>query len=249
MIDDKYLALMHQELDGEITSAEKTALDQYLAGNAEAAQYYKDLKAVISNLEEMPLEAAPSGLKDKIMDGLPVETYQKADNELKMPAASDIWRTGWVFAAGLAAGLFAWGVFGNLFPVDDRNRQLQGNLPGAQAEQGLSGSQLAIDLPQVRGFAQLEQRGEARILSLYLDGEGTVEVTAFNPDGATMRHFAQEQGADLQLSSQGGKVHFFHQGRNQYILSFDSESRMEKGVELTLHLDGKVAFRQTVPVN
>ena len=246
MIDDKFLTLMHKALDNQINDIEKNALDNYLAGNEEARQYYQDLQSVVSNLEEMPLEQAPAGLKSNIMDNLDGGAHRPAANELKMPGP-DTWRTVWVFAAGLAAGLFTWGLFGNLFPINGQHQQLRGSLPVEQYDQLNGRFELPIEHPQVAGFARLDDRGNACVLSLYLDSETLLEVLVTAGSEASLRHFAQDKGAKLQLSFDAGQARFFHQGQNQYVLSLDNVALPNDKVELVLRSDDEDIFRQLLP--
>ena len=66
-IDPKYVELMHADIDGEISSADKAALAEFVAKDPAARALHADLLAVHESLNSLPELDSPPHLKHTIM--------------------------------------------------------------------------------------------------------------------------------------------------------------------------------------
>ncbi len=83
MDENKYLELIHRDLDGELSAEESAALRNYLDGNAEARRLHEELKDLNSTLGRAEEFAPPSSLRTDIMNALPEGRYAPAVAEKK----------------------------------------------------------------------------------------------------------------------------------------------------------------------
>lgn len=70
MISDKILELIHKEIDGDITSAEKDKIHVYLKDNPEAEEQYKQLLMTVNAVEKLENIDPGVELKDHIMNSI-----------------------------------------------------------------------------------------------------------------------------------------------------------------------------------
>ena len=76
MIPEKTIELIHKEIDGELTSNEKSSLQDLLKNDPEAQKLYDNLMSTAGHLEKMPDIDPPPDLKEGIMAGLDENLYR-----------------------------------------------------------------------------------------------------------------------------------------------------------------------------
>ena len=67
MIDQEYIDLMNQELDGENTASGSRKLAEYLATHPAAREYFGELQDALQIFQKVPLIDPPRGLLDAVM--------------------------------------------------------------------------------------------------------------------------------------------------------------------------------------
>ncbi|WP_442602761.1 zf-HC2 domain-containing protein [Paenibacillus sp. KN14-4R] len=84
------LPLMHEVLDGDATAAQARELRQHIQTCEDCAKRYKALETTEALVHSMPFMAAPSGLMEQIMSGLPPERKRNSWTQWirKHPAVS-----------------------------------------------------------------------------------------------------------------------------------------------------------------
>jgi len=144
MIDERYIELMNDEIDGRNTPAQSEVLRSYLESDPQARRYFAEFEKSTRLLAENEEVAPPADMPQHIMD-LIAESDARKQTSRAWPA-SRAWpesreparrrRFGsflrpapaWAFAAGLALGLFALTAFNILWHGAPSPQQLRGDL-------------------------------------------------------------------------------------------------------------------------
>ncbi len=108
-MEDRYLQLIHQELDGVNSPEEHAALGAYLEAHPEARQLYDELAALSDRLKGVPMEEAPADLTYRVMTAIARPQKSPAAARSWLPSVlEDLrawkWRYALSFSAGLAMG-------------------------------------------------------------------------------------------------------------------------------------------------
>ena len=77
MVDQKYIVLMHKDIDDEISAAERILLLDYISKNSEAETLYQQLILVNKSLSDVKEIDPPAGLKPTIIAAIDPQRYSQ----------------------------------------------------------------------------------------------------------------------------------------------------------------------------
>lgn len=161
--------LISAHYDGELTPAERTAVEQLLEGSADARAEFEDYRALSEVLRELPGERAPEGLRSQVMRRIEQESLiATVDRAAKTPRRAGRIRL-YLTAGGLATvamlfmALLFWGpgtvVRDRQFAQDAGARMESAAPTSAMARNGALDSAELADLPAIAGTNSLELLG------------------------------------------------------------------------------------------
>jgi hypothetical protein len=259
-IPDRYLELMNGRIDGALSAGEQDELDRYLAGNAHADRYYRELCRAVEIFTRIGPVAAPPGLRDRILAAVGTAGRETPAGDPAREGAPSLgpslppdaesaprrrrWRPGHVLAlaAGLALGfvLHAWlsSRFADVQRVDD------GLLRGTYVSPDLlhDGRDLAVhSLTGSWGSGEMRPRlldGDL-LVELQLNAERGIRlVLDFDPPTAwTGLHFEERDG--YRISSEPGRVVVEGDGQCRGEILFTGFHPGARAIRLRLSADGR----------
>jgi hypothetical protein len=109
MIANKYLELIHKDIDKVITPQEKEVLSKYLASNADAEELYNELKETENLLDTLPKAEPSENLKKRILNSIDYNRYVPEKKQSILAGLFKGKRPG--FALGIATLLILIGLF------------------------------------------------------------------------------------------------------------------------------------------
>jgi len=199
MIDEHYIELMNDEIDGRNTPAQSGALRSYLESDPEAQRFFAELEKPTGLLAESKAVAPPVDMSQQIMDLIAEsdarqQVSRAGSTPEARPASGARPETGerarrrrfgsflqpapaWAFAAGLALGLLAFTAFDVLHN-------------GAPSPE------------QLRGDMAVTARGGDELLGSPWRSEGsdfTGTITAHRGEGRLVLHFVGIAGPDTRF--------------------------------------------------
>jgi hypothetical protein len=200
MIDNKYLSLMHGEIDGANSPKESMKLQNYLAAHAEAQRFYDELVAMAALLQEVKSVEPPPHLEHTIMNALPPRRYPPPEKHGFVPEAGQ-WlaanfelKYAFTFAGGVAVAVLLFALF--LHPSlkdDDTDWSKLHGMIGAphSAENLLDVRRLEIQLPEVTGTITLKNAGNIIVVESKLDSPQPLDlVIAFDEQALGFKGFS-----------------------------------------------------------
>jgi hypothetical protein len=163
MTDDERMALIHAELDGDLSSQQRADLARLLLADPQVRALRDELQGLSSRLDAIGQMEPPPQLKDSILNGLPsvpvAPTYRKV--------SLGRWRLAAMVAGLLAAGTIVY-------------ETVQGPAPGSRETAGT----IAADAPTTVDSVVVESGPVTGRATLYRDKTGLavgVEVSAAEP--------------------------------------------------------------------
>jgi hypothetical protein len=254
MIEQDYIDLMNQELDGENSAGGARKLADYLATNPAAREYFGELQDAVQIFQKIPLIDPPPGLLDAVMasvgpDASPSPRQQPAG---RAPAAWREWfqpMRALTFATGALFGLILFAGIARFDsqPADSGSAWIQGTASGFLEPNRQWAGALGIDLPGVSGQVQSLDRENGTLIHLTLTSDAPVQVRFSFDDPVVFEGYRAAPGTVHAVAAAAGSTVIEHQGEGDYHLLFAHPAGLETAVEVDLQTQGGSRTHLTVP--
>ena len=226
MIDERWDALIQEELDGVATPTDRALLYDRLARDPDVRAAYEAMQRLAGAIRNVPREEPPASLKLSVLNSI----GHDARHSVPAPGsridvwgslraafvAKPLWGGGFVFATGLAVGLLLFALLGHSPTLDTQG------LSGAMipAEHFTRLGQKTIDFNGVHG--QLETGLSSQGPCLYVDitdSPEPTEITVGLGQPNAFRGVHQETPANGQVSVDADGLRILNHGKNRYLLT------------------------------
>lgn len=187
MMDEKYLELIHAELDGELPDRERAELSRYLLANPEARAFREELRNVCAALSRIEQVEPPRGLKESILEAVAAHAPAQGRTVSRQAGqAPRLLRYAAAFAGGLLVSAIAFQV-----GFESRGGIDVADLVGTMAGSGDTSASRRIDSMRVdhqrlAGDVSLYSAGTALVLTFDVAPQQATEVVVIT-DGREER--------------------------------------------------------------
>ncbi len=253
MIADKYVELIHREIDGRNSPKASAKLAAFLAANPQAQKFYDDLRALSGMLQGVKPVEPPAHLPHVIMNRLP--PAQPVRRNLFAPVlawleARGKFKYAYVFSGGLAVGLAAYALFFQtvLTPSRDLSKLSGAMIPREQAENLKIAASWEINHEQVTGGLHLKDSAEILVVEVSLVSAQEIELVATfdNKNFAFKGVAALEQSFPAEVNFSGRTVELKHQGPRNYAMIFAKHEEATGALHLKIGRAGELFYEQTL---
>ena len=260
MIEQKYVDLMNQELDGANTPAQTRELETYLQGNPAARDHYRELALALNLFEKVAMVDPPPGLAAAIVDrAAPMSKDSTVPSAV--PEGLGLWAAcrqlfrqrprlahAMTFSAGLACGLLL--LSGSLWLDDRHGAELDGKVLGTANVQERGGGQVTSGQwqdPAVQGLyrARLEGRDLGLGLEVQADQPAVLRIT--HGQGTSLQHFHTDNPAASRLTVSATAVEVNLTGRGSYELEFHRIDESVSPMEMSVFSEGRLVHTESLP--
>ncbi len=262
MVDEKFVELIHQEIDAENSPDETAKLKAYLAKNTEARKLYDELAAAANMLREVKALEPPHDLKKNILRSIQPDRYTarakkpapggiKSLVDMLFGAPSYQLKYAFVFAFGLMAGLFIYALMNNTSPQQTAidNSNLYGTMAWLEAAGNFKAvDSMAVDLDIGRASMLVKSSPKQIIAELHLN---TIKETKIqlefdrNDLGFSGVSQASSQ-AGAAFSSDEHTLKFLNLGENQYLIAFANKTQDTSLLRFKLFASGTLQYETTL---
>lgn len=242
MIADRYLTLMHAEIDGANSPGDSRLLAAYLDANEEARRHYHEMRAAVAMLENATPYEPPSGLRRSILAAT-------AAAGMTGPRAAGPWllrRPGYAyaFAAGLVIGMV---LLGTVWPrLQGEWNPTLGDLYGSVAPDATVIRDLVIDEPGLQGRVRFGFSAERVTVRVALEAEGTVRLDLTHDNGLTVEDLRVLGPAAPGLAAGPGSLALEHAGQGVYEIVLRGDVAARRSVAIALRLDGDPLLERVI---
>ncbi|MCG3118328.1 MAG: hypothetical protein ALAOOOJD_00507 [bacterium] len=257
MSSDKYIELIHREIDGLNSPAESAQLRDELAANPEARQFYDEMQATASLLQEVKAVEPPAHLPHVIMNRLPANRYG-ASSQASWWAGLREWlevkfnfNYVYAFAGGLAVGVALFALFSQTTLPSLDSDQLTGTMIQRDDKEALQTiKNLEINREGVTGKIEVKQSVEMVRAELRLDSAQPIELTISFDD----QQFGFTSLTMLDDSALGeailipNAVQLTHAGQKRYAVVFTKKDRGASKLEIKMVGAGALQEEWVVPI-
>jgi len=257
MLDDKYLELMHGELDGANSPKASAKLGAYLAANPEARQFYQELVSMSAMLQEVKPVAPPPHLQHAVMNALPPRrsSAQTKPNLLleagKWLAAKFEFKYAFAFAGGLTAGVLVFALFlpAKLQEEATDWSKLYGTIGAPHAAENMPGEKRwEIRQSEVAGTISLKNAGKTLAIEIALDSPQLIAlVISFDGKASRFKSFmCFDEAVQAEMVMDRGAIRFAHTGRQNYAAAFELRAASVPVMNLQILRAGEVVYGEKI---
>lgn len=253
MIADKYIELIHREIDGRNSPQASAKLAAFLAANPQAQKLYDELQALSGMLQEVKPVEPPPHLPHMIMNRLPPS--QPVRRSLFAPLqewleARGKFKYAYVFSGGLAAGLAAVAIFFQTArPTSEDLSKLSGAMiPREQVENLKTAESREIKHEQVTGVLHLKDSPEIMVVEFSLASMQEVELdVAFDEKNLAFKGvIAFAQSFPGEVNVRGSALELKHRGQQRYAVIFVKQKQAAGALHLKIGRAGEIFYHQTL---
>jgi hypothetical protein len=251
MIDDKYLQLIHQEIDGEIGSKERSNLHNYLSQNAEARAVYEELMNANELMNYLHPVEPPRELTHRIMESIDHSRYAVKDtigfkfSEIVTWISAPNRKPAYAFAMGLIIGLVLSATLIVVF-FEEQSVNLTdvyGTISNVDTKtiETITSSQL--NTPQLKGEINLKRLEELIWFEISLQSEYKYDLTlSFNKENLTFIAYRPSHAAAVSFINQNDTLKLTASEHIDFDLFFNKDRDAQALCNLELNVFGKQVY-------
>lgn len=253
MIPDKYIELIHREIDGRNSPKASAKLAAFLAANPQAQIFFDDLRALSGMLQGVKPVEPPAHLPHIIMNRLPHS--RPAHRGLFAPVfewleARGKFKYAYAFAGGLAAGLAVFAIFfQTALPTSQDLSKLSGTMISREQAENLKiAASWEINHEQVTGELHLRDSAEIVVAEFSLVSAPEVELAVVfdNQSLAFKGVAALEQSFPAEVNFSDRMVELKHRGPRHYAIIFVKHKEAVGALHLKIGRAGEFFYEQTL---
>ncbi len=256
MIEQKYLDLIHKEIDGLSSENERAELRAYLANNPEAQDLHRDLTRISGILNKVHQVDPPPYLRTKILNSLPLSKYARKEKRSSLPSVVQSLVVGvnaryaYAVVAGVVLGILAYAVINRQFEATTSPDipSLYGTMLSREASENLkTGEHVEISLEQAHGTVDIKYSSEIVLVELKLESDQEIEMfIEFDDRDISFAGFRQLDSPRRTLSIEKSSLRVTNTGNHEYILVFTDLTESVSPMSLKIFSGGALRYEQTV---
>ncbi|GEM_PF-4014636 len=260
MIADKFIELIHHEIDGANSPDASAKLRAFLASNPEARTLYEELASVSSLLQEVKPIEPPAYLPHVIMNRLPRNRYASR-SATNWAAGFREWlatkfspKYAFAFAGGAMMGIVMYVLFMQTTlqsPVEDWSK-LSGAMIQHETIENLKTVQtLEIVGQNVTGKIDLKIAGNLVAAEFALDSTQPIEVTiSFDEKHLVLKSLTMlDESAASEAILISGAAQLTHAGRRRYAIVLTKKEPAAARLEFKIAGAGEVLYEKSAVIS
>ena len=250
---NKYLNLIHRELDGELVPSERTELNRALKKDPELKKYRDELIKMNHTLNQIPPLQPSQGLKERIIDSINFNRYKYREHEKNWVTTilGNVFGPRYRLAYGLVAGIFIGMIVSFLF-MPDLLTPPQTSLNDLYGTIGIHESELHV--LQELSITQNTYQGSIKVKSYWnIVGFEITFKTAheteiqleYNKDLIVFRGITTLESERSAFESSDNLITLTSAQEGNFLILFEKLSKHIFPLTLKINQNGKNIFTQT----
>jgi hypothetical protein len=248
-LPERYLELMHAELDGQASHEDLVPLRDYLASHPEAQRMRAELAELTNILDKVEQIETPAELRSNIMAGLSRRRSAVEINGWTKRAGTrmPLIRYGYALAAGVLLGAALTGVaFKKLSPSEEPD--LYGSMASLKdAQHYVVTEQIKLTPPDVAGTVEVSRSRDNERIAFTIDSARPVSVEInFDAGVAGLKGFSQQPNRVHAFEAKEGSISFRSEGKQSSVVILEAASLTQFPLNLRFYVDGRMVQEANV---
>lgn len=254
MIDDKYIELMHREIDGQCSERERAELEAYLKENPEANRHYEELMAVARMLGSVEELEPPPELRESIFSAVFDRTGRREEKETSVSFVEALRLTfnrkfAYAFTAGLVVGICLFALLFRAVPsrVPGDLDHLYGTLATTERQAGLfTTDPIDFSLPEVSGSLHIQHTSDAVVVTVKVSSESRVQIVFEYKDDFHFEGLRALDNRDYALRVTSNRAELTHVGSREYVAVLKGCLETQTTIGLKVLAEGSLLFEEAI---
>jgi hypothetical protein len=240
-IDPRTIELIHADIDGEISAAEKRELDELLATTVDARAFHAEMASLCATLDAAETLEPPPHLKHVVLQMLkPKRRTVRSPGRIARLFAEPALRVATAFAAGIILTLsfissdrMSRNAFDDLTSLVGTIADSPGNLPVRDS--------VSISRHDIAGTVTLRKSGRILVVDFDLVSNGPVDIVAqFRDRSIWFNGFAQLESSGTSIAAGPGQVTLSMDGKRRYAVYLHDNGSKDASVDLKFVASGNI---------
>ncbi len=232
-IDETYIRMMNEEIDGIISDEDRDKLAIYVKSDPEVATYYEELRSTVRAIDETGEVTPPPDLREKIFES--VYGQSREEPVVHTSGGRNFWRSFVpIFAAGVAAGFI---LFAAIKQLPDRTPDDPGYGATIGASQGEDETAERFDAFGVKGSILPVFESGSVTVTIEIQSDMDASILLGFEESSSFESIRSSEGAAYQMEVDEKSLLLVHQGAAEYTVRFRSGEPAP--LELRIFTDGK----------
>lgn len=253
-IDQKYVDLIHAQLDGEIDDRDRAELDAFIASNPDARELHISLQTMCDQLASLAEVEPPPHLQYAILDAFTTSKPRKIaasrqEFTMRHLFAAPVFR----HAVAFAAGVFMTLALVNSNQISDSAFDDVTGLVGTITETetiNTGPNFINVTSNAIAGTVSIHKSGSLTVVDFNLSAAGPVEIVAgFSKLDLWFKGFAQLENDGASVSANSGEVKMQMQGKNRYAMYLEHAGQADAAVNLKFYTSGRLIHEADLVLN
>jgi hypothetical protein len=241
MINEKYIELMHKEIDEVITPDEKIKLYNFLAENKSAKDFYDELILTAGYLDKIPDSNPSENLKKQIINSINFNRY------LPKVKSKKSWnfllgfkfRYAYTFAAGLFAGIVIYFLF-SLNSNSINTKDISGTMGVTDNIKIVE--EIPLNFSDISGKIELKERGNNFWCEIKTVSKQKIDLLISYPNQIKFENLNPESVSNIELSKSKNHIKITNSGFQQYSLKFSQNSPTLSAIHIQIIQTGNTVY-------
>jgi hypothetical protein len=252
VIEERYIELMNQEIDGANSPAESSALHTYLSTHPEGQSYYNELLELEETFDEIRSVPPPPELRAAILaeiQGSGEATERRGIFNGIFDAFRFSPRMAYAFAAGLIIGIGLFAILSRVSPVTSPGdvERLYGTLADTGATAPFPATEpVTFDLPGGSGSVRARSSGNATVAEINLSTDTQVQIFLEFGEHVRFDGFRALDSGDHTMQLVGNQAELTHSGVGNYAVILRDDTRSCPPIHLRAFAAGDLLFEREI---
>lgn len=237
-VEQKYLELIHGDIDREISEKQRADLRAFLQSSEEGRELHAELSSLCQTISSSAALEPPPHLRYAILDSIkPHRKRLTVADQVKALFSVPALRYAGTFAAGVLLTLSLVGSDQASKHAFDDLTELVGTISKDIPQPMVSGRSLHLTASELAGTVTLGSAGSVLVLDFDLASRKPVKIVAAFPErGIWFNGFAQLENPGTSVSAESGRVTLHSEGRQRYAIYLNNVGGKDASINLKFYL-------------
>jgi hypothetical protein len=238
-VEQKYLELIHADIDGELSEKQRVALCAFLESSEEGRELHAELSSLCQAISASAALDPPPHLRHVILESIkPRRKRLTVADQVKALFSSPALRYAGTFAAGVLLTLsFVGSDQASKHAFDDLT-ELVGTISKDIPRSVVAGRSMHLDAGEIAGTVTLGRAGHVMVLDFDLASHKPIKIVAdFPARDIWFNGFAQLEHPGTTVSAESGRVILHSEGRQRYAIYLNNVYGKDARINLKFYLE------------
>jgi hypothetical protein len=254
MIEDRYIELMHKEIDGVCSEKERVELRAYLKESPEASRQYEQLVAIARMFSDIKELEPPPQLRENLLSAVFGKFGERKEREPSL-SLIEVFRLtfnrkfAYAFTAGLVVGICLFALLFRAVPsmVPGDLDHLYGTLATRERQADLfSADPIEFNLPEISGSLYIQHTSDKIVVTMNLSSESRVRIVFEYNDNFRFEGLMALDNRDYALMVTSNSVELTHIGSRNYVAVLKGPLTTRTAVDMKVFAEDNLLFEKAI---